>query len=234
MKKRSLFLALATGMIVWGFGALEARAGFVPLPTTLDTLLPAGSFTTVAAPNETETFSNFGYSTSPVGSPPAAAGVTVHPFQVGNEAGLTFTGAFSANAGTTVDYAFFYTVTAPKGYSITDASLSGTFNNNGGTGTGSITETLLNVANGAVVGSLAISTPPGGTSDTVLIPLGVNSIRVEKDLILVGGSQGTAISIFNQGFSSTVPEPASLSLMGIGMAGFFAYRRLFKRRTTVA
>jgi hypothetical protein len=29
--------------------------------------------------------------------------------------------------------------------------------------------------------------------------------------------------------NSTVTEPASMSLLGIGMAGFFTYRRLFKR-----
>jgi hypothetical protein len=33
---------------------------------------------------------------------------------------------------------------------------------------------------------------------------------------------------------STIPEPTSMSLLGIGMAGFFTYRRLFKRRPAAA
>jgi len=232
MKKRSLFSAIAMAVLIGGFGALEARAGFVPLPTTLDQLLPAGSFTTVAAPNEIDTFSNFSYSSSPVNSPPLASDVSVKAFNAGLEAGLTFSGAFNAVAGSTVDYSFGFTVTAPKGGLINDATLSGVFSTFNGTGTGSIGETILNAANGQAIGTLEVSSN-GPTSDTINFA-GVNSIIVQKDMILVGGSNGASLSIFNQGFSSSsVPEPASLALLGIGMTGFLAFRRFFKK-TAVA
>jgi len=237
MKRSLIFHALAAGLVVLGFGALEARAGFVPLPTTLDALLPAGNFTTVAAPNETDTFSNFSYSTSPVGSPPTAADISVKAFNAGPEAGLTFSGAFNAAAGTTVDYSFGYIVTAPAGHFLTDATLSGVFSTFAGTGTGSIGETLLNAATGAAIGTLEVTSgPPVVVSDTILLPPGITSIIVQKDMILVGGSNGASLSIFNQGFSSsgTVPEPASMALLGIGMTGFLAFRRFFKKKTSVA
>jgi hypothetical protein len=45
------------------------------------------------------------------------------------------------------------------------------------------------------------------------------------------GASATGSGSFSQ---QAVPEPASMALMGIGMSCFFAYRRFFKRRTTVA
>jgi hypothetical protein len=231
MKRRSLFLAIATAVLVAGLGALDAKAGPVPLPTTLDQLLVPGA--TVVTGLEPDTYSNFAYSPTPMGSPPTAANVSVTAFgPVGNESGITFGGAFAAAPGATVDYAISYTITAPAGSVINDALLSATFNlPPGTTGSVSIGESLFNAATGASLGQLQVSNT--STSDLVQFA-GVNSILVQKDILIFGGSLGAGVSFVNQGFSSTaVPEPASLALLGIGMTGFLAFRRFFKK-TSVA
>jgi len=88
MKRRSLFLAIAAGLLVSGIGARDGRAANVPLPTTLDTLLPAGSTATVVGA-ETLTFSSFSFSSSsvPPGSAAVPSNITVNPFTVINETG---------------------------------------------------------------------------------------------------------------------------------------------------
>jgi len=232
MKRRSLFLAIAAGLLVSGFGALDARAGFVPLPTTLDQLLPAGSFTVVAGA-ETLTFSNWDYSSSttlpgppPVTTPgvPPASIFVVNPFIGGNETGFTLNSTLFAAAGTFVDVSVSYTVTAPAGQLINDAFLSTTGGILGTTGGYSVSETLS-------VSPPTLSANLGSPSQTVSFP-GVSSITVSKDIFLFGGNGGTSLSVITQAFSSTTtPEPSSIALLGIGVTGFLAFRRLFKRHT---
>jgi hypothetical protein len=235
MKRRSLFLAIAAGLLVSGVGALDARAGYVPLPTTLDKLLPTGigspPFTTVngvPTGGELLTFSNFTYSSSTTvgivttpGLPPASIFV-VNPYTAGPETGFTLNSSLNALAGTFVDVSIGYTVTAPAGQLINDAFLSTTGGLLGTTGGYSVSETL---SNGATLNA-NLGKPIDGP---VYFP-GVNSLAVSKDIFLNGGNGGVSLSVITQAFSSTgVPEPSSMALLGIGMTGFLAFRRLFKR-----
>jgi hypothetical protein len=231
MKRRSLFLAIAAGLLVSGIGARDGRAANVPLPTTLDTLLPAGSTATVVGA-ETLTFSSFSYSSStsagtpPVTTPglPPASIFVVNPYTVGNETGFTLNGTLFAAANTLVDVSITYTVTAPAGELINDAFLSTTGGILGTTGGYSVSETL------STVPATTLSANLGSPTGTINFA-GVNSITVSKDIFLNGGNGGTSLSVITQAFSSTgVPEPSSMALLGIGMTGFLAFRRLFKRQ----
>jgi len=231
MKRQSFLLTIAAGLLVAGIAAQDVRAGSVALPTTLDNLLPTGTTTTVVGA-ETLTFSNFTYSSSsvPTGSAPPASVFNVNAFTAGSETGFSLNGTLSAPVNTVVDVSISYIVTAPVGQLINDAVLitaGGPIN--GGTGSYTVNETLVNASTFAPITTMAgTSMNPSQTATFA----GVNSILVTKDIFVSGGTGGESLSFITQGFSSTtVPEPASMALLGIGMTSFLAFRRFFKRTT---
>jgi len=127
MKKRSLFLAVAAGLLVLGVGAPKSQAG------TLASLLG----TTVSYGGLDFTFDNW----VPTGGAPAAADVTVTFITIGGEAGFTLNGSFGAGSGGTSDGNLLYNV---SGANITDALLTGNpaLNSGNTTGLASVTETI--------------------------------------------------------------------------------------------
>ncbi len=250
MHKRSFFLTLALGVLVWGLGAMDARAGYVSLPTTLDTLLGGTLQRFPPAPSLGQ---GSNCPTSRISSPsspaalivPSAPAVNVTGSTVDTggpislppgELGVQFQIPISATAGQAVDVLLSYTVTALNGFKIHDVFLAG---NPATTGNGlaSVTET---VSSGGVnvlpVSSLLISAAGTSTDGPVNLISDQTSIVVQKDIIVNGNTDGSTaqLSFMTQGYSlSAVPEPTSMALLGIGVTGFFAFRRFF-RRTAVA
>jgi hypothetical protein len=228
MKKLLPILFIAVLALV----AVPAHADTTTCPTGALTAYLVGGFTCSTG---TLTFSNFSWAPGGTNTPTAAS-VGVTPITTGVD-GFSFNPALSVNnsgggpafTAQSADLTVFYTVT---GSNITDLELG--FNGGfSGAGSSEVTEMYClgfaslsgcNVSHPA--GEIQVTNPPANFSQSVTFaPVGV--LAISKDIEVQTGPTGSAgqASISTVSNQYSVPESASLTLLGLGLLGLAVAKR---------
>jgi hypothetical protein len=219
---------------------LAALAGYAQncTQTTLNNYLGSGFQCTI----EDQTYSSFFYTSesNPAGFSVPASSVTATPITTPQDPGFQFTAAgwaaSTASGVLDVDSTIEFNVNSVA--PMTDISLSIAGVGFSGTGSINLDETaclggVLPSCTGGTTVNLSVfcnSTECNSSSEFEEVTFaGVNEISIEKDLLVTAGTNGSAeVSIISDQFSegsTTVPEPGTLSMMGIGVIGLAGFAR---------
>jgi len=188
-----------------------------------------------------QTFSDFAYAgeSNPPGFGVPAGSITVTPITTPGNPGLQWTAPWFASTASGVlsqDSLFQFNVnTNPGGSPITDLSLSIAGVGFQGTGTVVVDETaclgaLLPTCTGGQIITLEVFDSASGSQlvDSASFS-GVTEVSIAKDIEIQAGTNGQAsLSVVTDQFSegtATVPEPGTLSMLGLGTVALVGFAR---------
>ncbi len=222
--RTSKALIIALGLVLCS-GSLQAST--VPLCT-------AGTIADFIAlgPNGCQIGDKLFYAFSYVGSGFGGAtaipadGVAVTPISTPLNPGLIFNAAWTAGPGQGLDSMINFSVQVlPGGAPITD--ISATMNGYGHIPDGLVAVAETTTINGTVFGNLLLSDSILGTKayDELKVPATDGPITVHKDISVNGNTGLATVSGVRNQFSESVPEPASMTLLGCGLALCARYLR---------
>jgi len=230
MKNALLVLSVVLACTVGAF------AGACPT-TTYDQYLGSGFNCSI----QDQTYSNFGYSgtSNPPGFSVQAGSIQVTPLlNTGQGTGIQFAGPWGAGTSLGIleqDSLFQFTVTSST--PITDLTLAIAGASFTGTGEVIVAEQAClggtfsggACSSGNVVSLTVFDSSSGSQLQDTVNFAGVNEISVDKDLSVAAGTNGSAtVSVLSDNFSEvspSVPEPGTLSMLGLGGVALFGFAR---------
>jgi hypothetical protein len=229
MRQRSFLFALAAGLLACSFGPLSARAGTVLVTEDEGTF----SFNMTSDGKGDVTFSYSNVLLTTINDSLISTGSIASTFDTATVQVLS---TVSAPPFTT--YTMTETTPGQKIYGTGAGSIDSAILDNQVVNATAVNPGFLNL-NGTITSVVSPLLETTATSPTVYsfadfasgnhITLTYNKVNADFASVIANGGTITGTGGFTA--VASVPEPASMALLGVGMTCLLAYRRYFSRRT---